>query len=68
MYKTLSPVEFGTPAERRGAERSTSGVKCVAWIVMALCLRDCSSHIKGDGREQIMLVRARYIVLVWAHV
>lgn len=50
VYKTLSPVELGTPAERRGAERSTSGVKCVAWIVMALCLRDCNSHIKV-GRE-----------------
>lgn len=34
VYRACVPVELGTPALRRGAERSTSGVNLVAVIVM----------------------------------
>lgn len=34
VYRTSSPVEFGMPDERRGAESSTSGVNLAARIVI----------------------------------
>jgi len=33
-YKTLDALEFGTPSERRGASKSTSGVNLLALIVI----------------------------------
>lgn len=34
VYKRRFPVELGMPADRRGAASSTSGVNCVALIVI----------------------------------
>ena len=41
MYRISFPVQFGTPSDLRGAERSTSGVKRVGRIVIALKSKKC---------------------------
>jgi hypothetical protein len=43
-YKTFDASEFGTPPERRGASKSTSGVNLAALIViLVLALREAAS-------------------------
>jgi hypothetical protein len=59
VYRTSSPVELGTPVERRGAESSTSGVNRVACLVileMVPRMRDGSS-----GRRRLRAIEVNGI-------